>query len=226
MTWTRVAADLPMSEQPSDPVPAANETRRLRSRRNPRLLVIGIVAALVGAVAGAWMLTTISQTAPVLVVARPVPAGAVLTTQDLATAQLPADPAIAFIPATDRDTVIGQRAATDLVAGAVLAPGATTADPVPAPEMSVVGVALKPSQMPAMPLGVGDQVRVVVGVREGDPVPDRDVADLPAVVTDLQVGEDGTSVVDLTVPQGQANQLAVWASTGRVVLVVDSAARP
>lgn len=225
MTWTRVTTDLPKSEQPSDSATAPSQTKRVRSRRNPRLMVLGIVAALGGSVVGAWMLTTISQTAPVLVVARPVPAGAVITAQDLTTAQLPADPVIAAIPATDRQTVLGQRAATNLVAGAVLAPGSTTADPVPAPQMSVVGVSLKPSQMPAMPLGVGDEVRVVVGVRDGDPLPDGDAKELRAVVTDLQVGEDGTSVVDLTVPEAQANELAVWASTGRVVLVVDSAAQ-
>ena len=75
------------------------------------------------------------------------------------------------MPADQRADLVGQRAATDLPAGLLLTPDSTTADPIPAPGTSLVGVAVKPTQMPATPLGAGDPVTLVATPGDGQELP-------------------------------------------------------
>lgn len=200
--------------------PAARPPR-VRSRRNPVLLAAGAALIVAGAAGTAWLVTSLSQAAPVLVTARAIPAGQVLAPEDLAVAQVGTDPSVASVPADQRADLVGQRAATDLPAGLLLTPDSTTADPIPAPGTSLVGVAVKPTQMPATPLGAGDPVTLVATPGDGQELPTGTSPAMKATVVATRTLDDGTSVVDVTVPTPQAGTLASWVSTGRVVIVLD-----
>lgn len=207
--------------QPTTPTPAARPPR-VRSRRNPVALAAGAALLVAGAAGTAWLVTAMADATPVLVTARDVPAGAVLTAADLAVAQVGVDPSVAAIPATDRDTVIGQRAAAALPTGLLLAPDLVTADPIPAPGTSLVGVAVRPAQLPATPLAAGDPVTLVAAAKDGDELPTTASPSMPATVVATRALDDGGTVVDVTVPTTRAEQLATWVSTGRIVIVRDA----
>ncbi len=210
---------------------------RLRARRRPALLAAGAALVALGALSAAYLVQVVSASHPVVAVVRPVAAGAALQRADLAVAQVQSDPALAPVPGSRIDALVGKRAAVALPAGSLLTADAVTDALPPATGQSLVGVALSPAQLPAEPLAAGDRVRVVdtpgsagaaasagsaaaAGADAGGPHA------VPAVVVGVaQPREDGTVVVDVTVPAGDAAGLAASASTGRVALVLDSRER-
>ncbi|MCK2243697.1 MULTISPECIES: SAF domain-containing protein [unclassified Crossiella] len=96
----------------------------------------------------------------VLVLARQVDWGQRITETDLVTARIVEDPAAHMIRDEDRAAVLGKTAATGLPQGSVLAPEHLTADLIPAAGQHVVGLAVKPGQLPARGLRPGERVQV------------------------------------------------------------------
>ncbi len=220
--------DLPASPT-APPVPTADSRPtplppRVRSRRNPALLAAGAALIVAGAAGTAWLVTSMSNAEPVLAAAREIPAGHVLAAADVAVVQVGVDPAVATVPADQRDRLLGQRAASDLPAGQLLAPGSTTSDPIPAPGRSLVGVAVQPGQLPATPLGAGDPVTLVATPGDGQELPTTANPSMSATVVTTRPLDNGSTVVDVTVPTDRAATLAGWVSTGRVSIVRDPVA--
>ena len=210
------------------PTPAAVPTAaapgkppRVRPRRNPVLLAAGAVLVVAGAAGTAWLVTSMADASPVLVTTRAVPGGTVLESGDLAVAQVGLDPSVAAVPAAERSSLVGSRAAVDLAAGQLLTDASVTANPIPAPGFSLVGVAVRPAQLPGTPLGAGDPVTLVAAAKDGDELPTTPSPSMPATVVGTRTLDDGSLVVDVTVPTPSAGQLATWVSTGRVVIVRD-----
>lgn len=133
----------------------------MRQRRWPLALVAALVAlgsALVFAVL--WLNAGNRQ--PVLAIARPVPAGQVLSADDLRVVRVSSDPGIDPIPASRRGAVIGQTATSGLVPGSLLTEGQLGGSvTLLGPGQAVVGLALKGGQLPTSNLKVGDQVVIV-----------------------------------------------------------------
>jgi hypothetical protein len=162
---------------------------------------------------------------PVLALARPVPAGEPISTADLAVAHVAADPALHPIPASEEGTVTGRLAAVDLRPGTLLTRDELSTVGIPAAGQALIGVSLKPGQLPARQLARGDRVLAVqtVGQTPGqDPAGVKAAgAGLPAVVGEVgAAASDGTAVVDLVVNQGDGPGLAQAASAGRLYLVL------
>ena len=102
-----------------------------------------------------------SPTAPVVVSARAVSAGQVLTADDIATVRLPSRAVPETAPSTDA-TVLGRRAAVDLPVGLALVPTVLVDgrfDREPPPGTVVVAVTLAGAAV----LRLGDTVEVVAG---------------------------------------------------------------
>jgi hypothetical protein len=175
----------------------------------------------VGALLAVWLAAGSNATVPVLAVSRSVALGEVITDTDLTVVQVTPDPALRPVPASRRDEVLGRRAATDLVPGGLLTRAQVTDATAPAPGFALVGVAVKPTQMPGQPLRPGDRLLVV-----STPPVDGDVTTDPPTVVDatvVRVGaldDTGQRVVDVTVPDADAADLAARAATGRVALVL------
>lgn len=206
---------------PTRPGRSGSGLPRVRARRNPVLLAAGAALVVVGAAGVAWLVTSVAGTSPVLVTTHAVPAGAVISSADLAVAQVSLDPAVATVPANQRSSVVGQRAASALPAGLLLTPASTTSAPVPAPGQTLVGVAVTPRQLPAAPLQTGDPVTVVLGGRDGDD-PSPSSPTMPATVAGQTTLDDGSLVVDVTVPTSSAARLAGWVASGRALLVAEA----
>lgn len=144
-----------------DSRPAAAPRVVRQRRRRPGLIALSVALIAAGALSGALLFTASGQRTAVLVVARDVPVGAAITDADLAPASLALDPAVKAVPVAKKKTMVGQRAAVALKAGALLSPGQVTSVSLVKAGEQLVGVALKPSQLPASRLAPGQKVVIV-----------------------------------------------------------------
>lgn len=201
----------------------------LSVRRQRRPVLIGLAVALiaVGALGAGAFVVSAGQKVAVLALAQPVARGQVIERADLVTANVAVDPALTPVPAEQLAEVVGRRAALDLARGSLLTREGVTDAPRPGAGQSLVGVALQPGQLPSERLLPGDQVRLVVTSAEGA----RDGAGLVSateaeVVSVTGPDEAGLTTVDVLTSAAEGPTLAARVATGRVVLVLDSRARP
>lgn len=212
-------------DRPLDP-PVAGTTLAPppKLRRRPVLMAAAVAAICIGALLAAWAWTATSSTQDVLVARQTIPRGSIITAGELERVHLSADPALKPVPASDLNQVVGQRAALDIASGAMLTPGSYASTVVPGAGQSVVGVDLKPGQLPGLALNDGDPVRVVVTPGQGNAAP----SGVPLFTEAQVVGEtrdqSGNFVVDLVVASQDAPVLAARLATGNVAIVLDSRA--
>lgn len=199
---------------------------RLRARRRPALLALGVALVVTGVLGGVWLVTAAGQRTSVLAVARPVPFGAVITVEDLRRAEVSVDATVATVPASDVDSVVGRVAATDLLQGQLLSAAAVTDAGPPSPGQVLVALAVPATRMPAGSLQAGDRVLVVETPAVDADAPTLPPAALPATV--VRLGEpdlNGVTVVDVTVAEPDGPALAARAATGRIAVVLQPRGR-
>jgi Flp pilus assembly protein CpaB len=210
--------------EPSSAVPPLVPPPKLR--RRPAIVAGAIGAVCLGAVLAAWAWSSSTSAQQVLVAKTEIARGSVIEADDLTTVRINLDPALASLPASAADDVIGQRAGLDVAAGGLLTQDAVEEASLPAAGKSVVGVALTPDQAPGQMLLAGDQVRVVVTPgQDGEApksAPEFSAAEVVGIHLDTETGE---TVVDLLVPHEEASLLAARVATGKVALVLDSRER-
>jgi hypothetical protein len=208
------------------PGPVVPVATAVRTRRRPALFAIGMALVALGSLAAVYLTQVVGRTVPVIALTRTVQAGGVLQRTDLTVAHVNADPALHPVSADRLASLIGQRAAIDLPAGSLLTETAVTGDLVPGVGMSVVGVALTPAQLPAVPLHSGDRVRIVdTPAAQGDPPARAPVTISGEVVSVVGPSDTGLTVVNVLIPTGEAADLAAHVATARVALVLDSRVR-
>ncbi|MDQ1249790.1 MAG: hypothetical protein QG597_4166 [Actinomycetota bacterium] len=207
-----------------------------RSRRRPMLLAVGVAAATLGAMAGAWTVSVVGQRQMVVVMARAVAVGSVIQAADLAVTPISADTSIPHLTLRDRDRLVGKIATSDLVAGSVVAPG-QIADTVgkPGPGEAIAVIVLPATRIPAVGLRAGDPVLLVLNPTDQiprDPMAgDQAAADngvsstvgYPGTV--VRVGSaDATSMVgvDVLLPEAQTPAIAARAAEGKVSIALRS----
>jgi len=185
-----------------------------RRRRRSRLVLVGVLLAILGAVGGVLVVGQVGRREPVVAVARPVAFGQTVSALDLRSVLLPPDSELASVPWQQSGELVGQVAVTDLKPGQLLTPDSVSGVRPPAPGSAVVGVAVEPGRAPATPLAPRDRVLVVdVGETAG--------AGWDAVVLRADPGDGGGGgVVDLLVDGGDAPAVARMAAADRVVLVL------
>ncbi len=192
-------------------------------RRRPALVAAAVAAICLGALLGAWAWTTATDTAEVLAARRTIERGTTIVAGDLQRVRINADPALAPLPASAYDKVVGQQATLDIAAGSLLTKESTATATMPPPGMSVVGVALTPAQTPGIGLHSGDKVRIVVTPGQGADAPAGSPTFSEAEVVGSRADEaNGRLIVDLLVPYADASVLAARVATGNVALVLDS----
>jgi hypothetical protein len=193
----------------------------VRGRRRPGLLVAGVAMVMLGALAAIWLVSASGQRTQVLMLARDVPYGNVLTADDLTTTAVSVDPSVAVVPADEADELVGQVAAANLTAGSLLSRSDVTTSGVLDDDEVLVPLPVPSERMPAGGLVAGDRLLVV---------------DAPPVVADpsttagesfaarvVRVGApdvNGTVVVDVATDSGDGPALATRAATGRFAIVV------
>jgi hypothetical protein len=137
-----------------------------RSRRRVPHLLAGVVLLIVCAVVFFEASLRASGRVGVLVLARDVTAGQVLTTADLRVAQVAAGPEVGSVPAGDVATVVGARIAVPRPAGAVLTRSDIGQPGFPPAGKAIVAVALKAGQFPPG-LTAGANVAALVTAQAG-----------------------------------------------------------
>lgn len=225
----QVASPYPTGNGDGRPsIPSAPARAPMRPRRRPAWVALGIAVAAAGGVSTASLVASAGGHVSVLAVARDVPIGSVISADDLIAVRIGRDANLTPIPAREESSIGGQTAAVDLRRGSLLTPGEITSAAIPGAGQQLVGVALKPGQLPARPLAAGLRVLVVAtpgdfagsSSASGDPASLASVPTIPAVVVDVgEPGADGTVVVDLSVAATQGAQVAAIASTGHVALI-------
>jgi hypothetical protein len=196
----------------------------VRRQRRPVLIGLAVALIVIGALGAGAFVVSAGQKVAVLALAQPVERGQVIERADLVTANVAADPALSPVPAARLAEVVGQRAALDLARGSLLTREGVTDAPRPGAGQSLVGVGLQPGQLPNERLLPGDRVRLVVSSEGAGEV---SVSATEAeVVSVTGPDEAGMTTVDVLTTVAEGPTLAARVATGRVVLVLDSRARP
>lgn len=209
----------------STPGEPSQERRSGRWERLPRWQrVLALVLAALLLVGGGfligWVVMT-PNTVQALRFAHGVHAGDTITAGDLEPVEVPAGTE-RIVPADDLRTVAGDPARTTFPAGALLPPRPERLQAqqrLPGPGRTLVGLALKPGQLPAGRLMVGDTVGAVTSVSKQDGQGVSPVVLVPQAPVWAVRSHDDTLAVTLLVEADQASKLAAHASSGSVSLV-------
>jgi hypothetical protein len=143
----------------SGPVAAPRVVGQRRVRGGHLGLAVALVA--IGGLLAAFAFYAATRTGDFLAVARPVAAGATITTDDLVVVQVNSAAGLTPLAASQRGDAVGKRAKVSLVPGTLLTADQLTDEELVGPGQQQVGLGLKPEQMPAARLGPGDKVRLV-----------------------------------------------------------------
>jgi hypothetical protein len=202
----------------------------LPRQRRRRMLVLGLLLVVAGALTAGYLFTGMSDRATVLMLSRDVPIGTQLAAADLTTTQVAADTGVAVIPGRQLHQVVGRFAGVDLRKGTLLAASQLTSAVSPRAGQQVVPISMKLEQLPARGLNAGDQVLVIATPGQqgqdqattgnGSTPLDQDTA---ATVDQVSSPDaDGVVRVDLVVDARLGPAIAKQASTGRLALVLTS----
>jgi hypothetical protein len=208
--------------------PAVAPVGRLPRRRRWGVVALGVVLVAVCAVAAYLFVVTAGVTRPYLAVGRNVPYGATIGADDLTVVNVNPAAGLQPIPTSQRGEVIGKHAAADLFPGTLLTRAQLTDLAIPAPGQQLVGVELKPAQVPARTLKAGDAVILVI-------VPPTNVVGVPdpkasavarpesiraTVAAASPPATNGNIRVDVAVNVADGPTVAAMAAAGRIVIVV------
>ncbi|MEU1623121.1 SAF domain-containing protein [Streptomyces sp. NPDC005722] len=215
--------------------PAAAPRMVRQRRRRPGLIALSVALIAAGGLSGAVLYSSSGHRTAVVVIARDVQVGARISEADLATASIALDPAVRSVKASRASGLVGQRAATDLKAGSLLAPAQVTAQSLIGPGEQLVGVSVKLSQLPATPLVPGQKL-LIVSTPDPNAAPGRNASNgdgstpengaqpvtlsAKVVAVGRPAAATGAVVVDVAVPAAEGPALAARVATGNVALVV------
>ena len=192
----------------------------LRGRRNHRLLWAGVLAICLGGLGAAGLYLSVADSHSVVAVKRTVFRDQVITSEDLTVITLATVPGLETVPAERIADVVGASALTDLVEGGVLSPRSYGQAVLEVGKVRL-GLKLAPGRMPAGSLPPGTEVLLVAITRTApdgsDLTPEASVEGRVASLPDPL--PDGSAVLDVVVPAGEAERVARLAAADRLVLV-------
>jgi SAF domain-containing protein len=195
---------------------------RIPGRRNPKWIALGVLALCLGGLLSYVIYARLANETAVVTVAQTVYRGEVIEDVDLTTITLQGNTIAQAVPAADLHTMVGKRAAVDLVAGSVLVASAVTDESIPATGRAVVGLNLSAGRTPTSLLIPSAAVRLVaLPAQNGSDNLTGDT--FTARIVDHADGPDGTSIlVNVDVAADQAAAIAQLAAQDRIALVRDA----
>jgi hypothetical protein len=198
-----------------------------RAARNVAAALLGVLLIVLCAAGVAVYTSRVSHRHAVLVIARPVKAGAVIQSADVREARLAADRGIETVPAGQRDRIIGRMASANLAAGTLITHDEVGTGPQADADHAIVGLALKAGQYPGglRPL---DRVMLVdAGSGAGAQAASAPAGANPNVlvndaqVTSVDSAADGqTTVVSVLVPVRLAPAVAAASAHGAISVIL------
>lgn len=195
----------------------------MRGRRSPRLMIVGVLCAVLGALAVTAAFDQANDTHAVVAVARSVPRGVVVGPDDLTTVTIGAVPGVSTIPADQLQALVGQTALVDLPQGSLVGAGWIGA-PVMQPGTSHLGLKLAAGRLPSTAMPPGTKVRLVAvsSAAEGAAGTTGATTGQTFEATVISVPRelpDGASwVLDVSVATAESAAIAELAASERLVL--------
>ncbi len=200
------------------------------TRRRPSWVLLGTLLVAVAGLLGAWVFTASTETISVMVAAREIGPGEVVTATDMRVVEMGKTGGLRAIQSSQQDLVIGRAARGPIPEGTVLNTGLFAAEGQVIPAgWVVVGAALEPGAAPSAQLAAGDRVRVLGVERvagalpEGAPEPEAAVL-AEGTVWSVERGAQGTVTskmwVSVLVPSGSQTTVAQAAADGRLRLAL------
>lgn len=188
------------------------------------MIALSVALICVGGLASGWAWQSTSTAQEVLTVRETVLRGALIEEDNLVRVRIGVDPAIKAVPAVEMATLVGQRAALDIVAHSVVTEGQVKDVVVPPKGFSVVGLSLTAAMLPTgNQLVAGDKVRVVTTTAgEGAAAATAPAAYGATVVRSSPDEITGNTLVNVQVATDVAPGVARRAAAGEVALVLDS----
>ncbi len=200
-----------------------------RLRRRWGMVAAAVVAVCLGALGNVWLHQATSNAHQVVAARSTISRGQLIARADLETVEVGVDPALSAIPASRVDSLVGKRAALDVSSGSLVTPADVTDQVMPTQGWSLVAVAVPATLLPDVPLMAGDQIRVVTTPgAQGDATTGTPQTISASVVNETSSADTAAgpqTVVTVQVPEADASQLAAWAATGNVAIVLDSRER-
>lgn len=192
-------------------------------RRQAPLVVVGVLLVLGCALVFAEVSLRTGGGQEVLVVARPLSAGQLVSASDLRAVRLSAAGPVASVPAAEEPAVVGQPAAVALAAGSVLTRAELGAGAGVGAGFDVVALALKPGAYPPQ-LAPGARVQVVpvassAGSASTTPTGSSPVAATVLAVQAASPTSGAPAVLTLEVARAEAAEVAALAAAGEVALL-------
>jgi Flp pilus assembly protein CpaB len=204
-------------------VPPARTPLATRQRK-PGYAALGVLLIVGLAALGGYLYSTAGAKTPVVVVTQQVPAGHVVTAEDLSTVDVAGG--VVAIAGSNLPSVLGQTATVDLLPNTLLQRSMVTAAPVLAADEAQVGVALRAGQLPADGVLPGDTVQVLQ-LPAKDAAASGAAATATVLVPQARVFSErpdpsvaGGWVVTVTVPTTSAAAVATASGLGAAALVM------
>ena len=210
--------------QPVAPAPVRPPGASTRVRRSPRLLLIGLLVSVLGALGVTAAFTQATTSSTVVAMARSVPRGQTVTQADLTTVTIGAVPGISTVPGSRLDALVGQTALVDLPSGSLVGEHSIGEAPVQ-PDTAQLGLKLEAGRLPNTGLVPGTRVLLVEvsGPATGGKAEQTTGATrtFPAVVVRAPAAlPDGASwVLDVSVADTDGAVVAGLAAGGRLSVV-------
>ena len=195
----------------------------VRGRRSPRLVIIGVLCAVLGALAVTAAFSQANDTRSVVAVARTVPRGVIIGPGDLTTVTVGSVPGVSTIAAQQIDALLGQTALVDLPQGSLVGAG-SIGSPTLQPGTAHLGLKLAAGRLPTVAMVPGTKVTLVAvsSAAEGaaGTTTSTTGASFQATVVSLpRELPDGTNwVLDVSVASSESAAIAELAASGRLVL--------
>jgi hypothetical protein len=186
----------------SERLPKPNKVRR------PVMALMSTVLIFASIAIFADLYTNAGHRVPIVAVVQPVHQGQQISSSDLGEVEASISGSVHPIPYSDVGSVVGREAAVALVPGSILTTGdVSNATRIPAGD-AIVGVALKPGQLPSTGVVPGQQVMVVQTGPPGSPVPA-----FPSSSSSSSSTSSQPSSVGVLVPRAEVYDVASPGST-------------
>ena len=174
----------------TEPSAIPPEGVQLRARRSPRLIALGVLLIVLGALGAAALYTTATRHRQAVAMANDVVRGQEIRLTDLTIREVPGDYEAGIDP-DELESLVGQRVLTDLP----------------------VGLKLGPGRMPSTTLVPGQRIQLI-NLAESAAVAEAQVATLPTKL------DDGvTWLLDVSVSGERAAQVAALIAADQLALI-------
>lgn len=203
---------------------ATDQVAPVRRRCPISWTAASLAIILLGALAGVFLYNSASNAEQVLVAKHDLVRGHTITTEDLTTLAIAAGQSSDAISAKTPDQVIGQTLTSDVAPGGLITPGLFDTSLIVPEGNALVGVTVKPSNLPAQQLRAGDIVSLVALSSPGAAtLTDTTIGPVRAVVSQVKtIANSSDQTVDVYVPTENAQDIAARAAAGLIVITLEA----